>query len=146
MLTKILSDFVSSGYSKTCDCPLQCNQHTYPFSISTSPLSELFLNHTSKKLQLLGRNLTMSRLSRELIYLDIFFSDLTYTNIQTSPAYGVLNLFCDIGGALGLILGGTVLTTFEILQFLIGLVTDLITSGKFVKMQRVAKKHQHENE
>ncbi len=88
----------------------------------------------------MGRKLPTKKLSKELAYLEIFFSQLTYTNIQTIPAYSFLSLFCDIGCALGLILGCTFLTIFEIIQFCIGLLTDLVASGHFALLQRSAKK------
>ena len=44
----------------------------------------------------------------------VFFSDLQYTHIETTAAYTSLALLCDIGGALGLILGSTLLTFCEI--------------------------------
>ena len=52
----------------------------------------------------------MARLNKELTYLDIFYSDLSYVDIQTTSAYDFLTLVCDVGGALGLIIGGTLLT------------------------------------
>jgi Amiloride-sensitive sodium channel len=44
----------------------------------------------------------------------VFFSDLKITHIETTAAYTSLALLCDIGGALGLILGSTLLTFCEI--------------------------------
>jgi len=43
----------------------------------------------------------------------VFFSELKYTYIESEAAYQVLALMCDIGGALGLILGSTLLTFCE---------------------------------
>jgi len=42
-----------------------------------------------------------------------------HTHIETKEAYTVLSLLCDIGGALGLILGSTMLTFCEFTDFLI---------------------------
>jgi len=53
--------------------------------------------------------------------LQIFFSELKYKYIQAEEAYTMLSLMCDIGGALGLILGSTMLTFCEISDFLITL-------------------------
>ena len=44
----------------------------------------------------------------------VYFSELKYTFTESSAAYSVLALMCDVGGALGLILGSTVLTFFEV--------------------------------
>jgi len=81
----------------------------------------------------------MSRLSKELVFLDIFYSDLSYVDIQTSAAYDILTLVCDIGGALGLILGGTLLTIAELAQLLVQMFNDVLTSAKIAKIQRGGK-------
>jgi len=84
----------------------------------------------------MGRNLTISKLDKELIYLEIFYSQLNYVDIQTTPAYDMLTLVCDFGGALGLILGGTMLTVIEILQCIVQLFETLVTSARIAKMRR----------
>ena len=78
----------------------------------------------------------MSRLSMELTYLDIFYSDLSYVDIQTIPAYGLLTLIVDIGGALGLILGGTLLTIVEFAQLFLQLFSEIVNFAIFARMQR----------
>jgi len=117
--------FISSGESRKCDCPLQCNQQKYPYSISASPLSQLFLNRTQQQQTFKGRDVNVSRLSSELVYLEVFYSELTYTSIQTFAAYSILDLVCDTGGAFGLILGGSVLSLVQIIQLAIQLVGDV---------------------
>jgi len=78
----------------------------------------------------------MSKLNKELVFLDIFYSQLSYVDIQTIPAYDLLTLVCDIGGALGLILGGTLLTIVEFAQLFAQLLTEIVTSVRFARMQR----------
>jgi len=51
--------------------------------------------------------------------LQVYFSELTYTRIDTEAAYTWLALLCDIGGVLGLILGSTVLTLCEFTDFFV---------------------------
>ena len=133
---KSARSWITSGACRKCDCPLQCYQPTYPYSISTSSLSQTFLNYMSQRPQFKGRNLTMSKLNKELAFLDIYYSDLSYVDIQTTPAYDFLQLVCDIGGALGLILGGTLLTIVEFVQLFVQLINEIITSARFARMQR----------
>ena len=52
----------------------------------------------------------------------VFFSELKYTYVETEAAYTALALMCDIGGALGLILGSTLLTFCEFADLLTTLV------------------------
>ena len=51
--------------------------------------------------------------------MQVFFSELKYTYLGDEEAYTMLALMCDIGGALGLILGSTMLTFCEFSDFLI---------------------------
>src|SRR6218665_4130080 len=135
-MIKVSRTFISYGAANKCDCPLQCYLPSYPFSVSTSPLSQHFLNHMSQRSQFNGRNLTMTQLRDGLVYLDISYSDLNYVDIQTTPAYDFLAMVSDCSGASGLILGGTLLTIAEILQFLAQLLNELLTSARFARMQR----------
>jgi len=128
--------FITSGMDHKCACPLHCHQLTYQHSVSTCPLSQHFLNYMSQRMQFKGKNLTMSRLSKELVFLDIFYSQLSYVDVKTAPAYDLLTLVCDIGGALGLILGGTLLTVVEFSQLFVQLFYEIISSVRFARMQR----------
>ena len=47
--------------------------------------------------------------------------------INTVPAYSILALLCEIGGAFGLVLGSTILTVFEFVDFLLGLIARAIS-------------------
>jgi len=57
-------------------------------------------------------------------------------DIQTTPAYDLLTLIADIGGALGLIFGGTLLTIAEVVQLFLQLFSEIVTSAMFARMQR----------
>ena len=51
--------------------------------------------------------------------VQLFFSELTRTNIDSEAAYSLFALLCDVGGALGLILSSTVLTVCEFIDFFV---------------------------
>lgn len=111
--------YFASGAARQCICPLQCNQRSYPYSLSQSSFSQLYTNHTSKLPNLKGRNINMAKINHEVTFLDISFSTLNYIDIQSKPGFSSFDLFCQIGGTFGLILGATILTTCEILQALV---------------------------
>lgn len=117
--------YMSTKASLKCDCPLECHRPSYPYSISTSPLSQHYLNYTSKLLNFKGKNISVSKLNREIAFVDIFYSSLVFTSVRTIPAYSGLGLFCDIGGTLGLVLGASVLSVFEIFQLISKILADL---------------------
>jgi len=50
------------------------------------------------------------------VTVKVFFSELKYTYVEAEQAYTLLALTCDIGGALGLILGSTLLTFCELMS------------------------------
>lgn len=47
----------------------------------------------------------------------VYFSTLQYISIKSNPAYSFMALLSDVGGALGLLLGATILTFIEIAEF-----------------------------
>lgn len=70
---------------------------------------------------------------KSFIQLEVYFSTLTTEDIQVVSAYSVLALLCDIGGALGLILGSTILTVFEFLDF-------FLVAGAHAAVYRASKR------
>ena len=50
--------------------------------------------------------------------MDIFFDELKWSQVTQRESFGVLSLFGEIGGFLGLLLGASVLTVCELLDFL----------------------------
>jgi len=73
-----------------------------------------------------GSNVTIDLVTLFFAILQIFFSELKYTYIEDQEAYTLLALMCDIGGAMGLILGGTMLTVCELTDFLVVLAATWI--------------------
>ncbi|KAK4020490.1 hypothetical protein OUZ56_002461 [Daphnia magna] len=76
-------------------CPRQCHQDFY---ITYTETTE------------------MKRGQENLGKLRIFYQDMTYDDIEEEYGYTAIPLLCDIGGSLGLLLGASVLTFFEIIE------------------------------
>ena len=96
---------------------MPCQQLSYHTSISAAPFSKMILEsqvRTSK-----GKY-DVTDLQENFSRLDIFFSDLSYSHVEAFKAYPILSCLCDIGGAMGLLLGSTALTIVEFLDFLTG--------------------------
>ena len=60
-------------------------------------------------------------LANDSLVLEIYFSSLGYIEITSQPSYRLTSMLSDIGGALGLLLGCTVLTVYELLEFAVRL-------------------------
>ena len=50
--------------------------------------------------------------------MDIFYQDLNYQKIEQNIAFEFLSLLSEIGGFLGLLLGASVLTVCELVDFI----------------------------
>ena len=51
--------------------------------------------------------------------VDIFYQDLSYEEIEQNIAFEFLNLLSEIGGFLGLLLGASVLTVCELVDYIL---------------------------
>jgi len=56
-------------------------------------------------------------LADNTLVLEIYYSTLQYIEIISEPAYSQMALLSDIGGALSLLLGSTLLTVYEVFEF-----------------------------
>ena len=61
---------------------------------------------------------TMLFCRNNFVQVDIFYQELSYEEIQQNVAFEFLSLLGEIGGFLGLLLGGSVLTIFELIDFI----------------------------
>ena len=56
--------------------------------------------------------------SNNFIQVDIFYEELSYQRIEQNRAFEFLSLLSEIGGFLGLLLGASVLTVCELVDFI----------------------------
>ena len=118
--------------SKSCECLLQCNSKQYLTSLSTIPynhrsielLNELYNSPMMANFSrgggkdqgvyqmgtLRGQNIPVNvfRIYQELVFISVYYSSLQYMDIKTDPGYSFTSLLSDIGGALSLVLGITI--------------------------------------
>lgn len=57
-----------------------------------------------------------------MINLDIFFKDIKEKKIQQKPTTSILTLFSEVGSGMSLLLGASVLTFCELVDFVLVLV------------------------
>ena len=68
------------------------------------------------------------------IQVDIFYEELSYQRIEQNIAFEFLSLLSEIGGFLGLLLGASVLTVCELVDFI-----TIMSVNKFVKKGNVVR-------
>lgn len=69
-------------------------------------------------------------LTDDTLVLQIYFSSMQYLEMTSKEAYPVTALLSDIGGALGLLLGATLLTVYEVIEFAVQLSHYVVTASK----------------
>jgi hypothetical protein len=121
-----LKIFKNDFFQKNCleDCPLECYHDQFDFSSSSYKLlPDVYLSYLESK-----PNLTSDFFSNEInaetaresfISLNIFYETLSYDISSESPQLALITLFANVGGYLGLFLGVSVFSLFEIIQVLI---------------------------
>ena len=112
----------SNDTTASCVCPSQCHSHVYQTTVSQSVASTFFIEY----LQYYFPTYTLEDLRYEFAVLEVYYSSLEYLDVTMTPAYTAWALLCDIGGAMGLLLGATLLTLYETLEFVLQLAIETI--------------------
>ena len=126
------SDFL---YSCSSLCPLECNSSYISASVSTNKIiGDLYADYIRE-----NRNLSRDFVKRpinpetardSIIKLNIFYENLTYSLSVDTPKMDWISLFAYIGGILGLFLGISVFSFFEILILLIEIIYSKTNNNK----------------
>ena len=131
--------YVQEDVISQCDCPRQCNNTYYSSQMSSSPASLLALESLIATLDYDGKqNISSQMVTQNYAMVDIYLAELSYEEIVTIKAYNILSLVSDIGGTLGLLLGATVVTLFEILDFFVITGMEMIGLKKYKSKVKTA--------
>lgn len=132
--------FISNGHIKNCDCRDDCTLHRYRISLSDAPMGTAWSTAMSANAVASGLIPGMSveeltyHIKSNIVRLEVFFKTMTEEIIETKAAYTMFALFSDLGGALGLILGCTILTIMELIDFLLTTIMKRRYKNKMQKM------------
>ncbi|XP_045198345.2 amiloride-sensitive sodium channel subunit gamma-2-like [Mercenaria mercenaria] len=123
-----------------CDCYSRCNEDVFSTTYSSrvwphkTYLKKVLLQEACKRnVNKTGWNLftdicyeisenievadeNLDKIASNFLAVYIYFEDLNYEIISEEPLYNTLRFLSDIGGAMGLYMGASVLTYVEILQ------------------------------
>lgn len=112
-----------------CTCPHTCHDHKYDYTISMASFASKYLDNLMESDAINGINVTSTQFYRDnYVDLNIFYKDLVVFRTTEQKAYEPLTLAADLGGALGLILGSTVMTFAEIIDFTFYWIKDRLVS------------------
>jgi len=109
LISSVDSKFESIGANKICEkqCPMECDSISYSLTIQ-------------------GNYLFLDGLSHVYIY----FPDFYYTSITEQPKTTFDQLISNIGGLLGLFIGGSLMSFFEIFELLNSILVIIFKSRK----------------
>ena len=142
-----LEAYRASSSSSACGCPVACDYVTYDSTLSMAR----FPSHSVAQdfVQLYesgsGTNRTVvpvvdkEYVERNLVYLDVYFNELstiTYEQVEAIPFTALLG---DLGGQLGLFLGASVITGVELLDYAVRRLTMLFRKAKAQNMIQSVK-------
>ena len=104
-----------SGVS--CNCPQACHVTQYEVQLSSAKIAPSFTSYVSQNVSL--GTISEQQLHENYATFILYSPTLSYTQLTSEPAYDVIDYFCDMGGALGLLLGSTFFTLYEFADFFI---------------------------
>ena len=115
------SDFIGDKISDCKkDCPLECESVKYDLQVTSLifPSEQMYnsMNRSEYLLKESEREITFGMSSDVYLYLNVFYPYLEYTLLIESPKTLPVDLFASIGGSLGLFIGLSIFSFFEILE------------------------------
>ncbi len=116
--------YIKDVANKCSDCPLECDSEFY--SLTTSSLdypAQIYAAMLSKQSAIVSRfnNLTPSYelLKQSIAAVNINYNQLYFTQIKEIQKITIIDLATNIGGAMGLFMGLSFLSFFEIVELLV---------------------------
>ena len=120
--------FIGEVAENCTGCPLECDSEFY--SLTTSSLAyptQIYAKMLANQSQIQSRfnniSPTYGQLKQSLASVNINYNQLGYTQIKEIQKVTILDLVTNIGSALGLFVGVSFLSLFEIVELLIRLVS-----------------------
>eukprot|EP00112_Aurelia_sp_Birch-Aquarium-sp1_P000261 Seg10204.1 transcript_id=Seg10204.1/GoldUCD/mRNA.D3Y31 product="Acid-sensing ion channel 1" protein_id=Seg10204.1/GoldUCD/D3Y31 len=124
--------------TSNCECPHACNEQRYKLSTSTGswPANSQLSSLCSSLLQVSKQNCSREFIKDNFLRLQIYFEDFTVETIEQIPAYGESKVISDLGGIIGLWIGASIYSFFELGSTCISLVSLYILRKKKARQQK----------
>ena len=107
-----LNEYYAHNHSSKCECFPMCTETFYDYQMSALK----YANRSTLLIHQVG-NMTVKDL-RKNISLFIYFDSIEYEAMEQVPSKTLGKLIADTGGQMGLFLGASIMTIFEILELL----------------------------
>ena len=144
---KFVLNYTAPDYCKTkekCTCSPPCTEDLYQLTVSNSPWPDSL--QTDAVLSTIKGSPHLTKfhhwnetfVRKNLMSFKVYYSDFTVQTVEQKPAYSSNNFLSDLGGQLGLWIGASVYSGFELCSLIFHLVTHLLTTKKKVKVDQAS--------
>ena len=103
-------------------CIPSCQRTVYSTSVSYGQFPDDMATRSIQQ----GLNVTQERITSDFLKINIYYEELSVTNVVTSFSYTFTALLSDIGGQLGLFLGASVISMLEIGLLLFDILKSIV--------------------
>ena len=116
--------------TRDCNCPQPCTEQKYKLAVSTAlwPSNDdvAYICSLLPRAGIrFGRECSKEVIKDNMLRLQIYFKDFAVESIKQTPAYGRDQFISDLGGSIGLWIGGSVYSLFELGSLCISLASLL---------------------
>lgn len=110
-------NMLKSDYARYCDhlCPLECESTSYTLSTSTASFpTDGYVNLLTKEIPFIRKKYPDVSLKENLLSVHLYFPEMMHTRISETAKYEIIDLVAGIGGYMGLMIGASIFSLFEI--------------------------------
>ena len=117
-------------------CPLECNSNEYQITTTFSqyPTRQYAEQNLIKNPVIASKfqneKLIYETIKQSVLSLNIYYDDLSYTESVESPKLEIVDLVSNIGGVMGVFVGASLLSFFEIIEVIIEVFAILFKKTK----------------
>lgn len=133
----VKESFYSSDYVNKCSkfCPKECNYDQYSTKVSKSSYPSRSYDKILKKNKKLKFSSSSGKKNTDsILSVNIYLDSNEYTLIEEVLLISLIDLISDLGDNLGLFLGLSALSTFELIDLIIKLIVFILSSNKYEKL------------
>ena len=130
-LSRFTVFYIQDVATQCAECPLECDSEFYTFTTSSLAYpTQIYAQMLASQPQIRKRfgNVapTYDQLRRSIASVSVNFNELGYTQYREIQKMTILDLVTNVGGAIGLFLGLSFLSFFEIVELFVELIFYII--------------------